>query len=179
MITIDLGTIEYYDSLQNEFVYLNGGVVRFEYSLQALYAWEGKWKKPFLKGGLSNDEALDFYKCMALDPVDERFINNDVMTALSEYIDSSNTATTFSSGGHAEEPRAKKGKVYTSEEIYALMFMAGVDISMETRNLNRLMVMLKIVASYNNPPKKMSKEEIFRQNAKLNAERKAQMKTRG
>jgi hypothetical protein len=179
LITIDLGTLEFYDSTTNQFEYLEGGVVRFEYSLTALYNWEGKWKRPFLKGNLSSDEAIDFYKCMALDPIDERFLSAEVMNALSDYIDSSNTATTFSSGGHAEDSKATKGKIYTAEELYALMFMAGVDISMETRNLNRLMVMLKIVASYNNPPKKMSKEEIFRQNAKLNAERKAQMKTKG
>lgn len=179
MITIDLGTIEYYDSKANEFAYEEGGIVRFEYSLLALYNWEGKWKKPFLKGNLTTEELIDFYVAMAIDPIDRRFITSDVMMTLSTYIADGNTATTISSGGTTEGNATKKGKIYTAEEIYALMFMNGVDIDMEHRNLNRLMTMLSVIGSYNSPPKKMSKEDILRQNARLNAERRAKLKTRG
>lgn len=179
MITVDLGRIEYYDSNTNQFAYEEGGVVRFEYSLLALYQWEGKWKKPFLKGDLTNEELIDFYISMALDPIDRRFITPEVMLVLAEYIGDNQTATRISSGGTTEEKSKTKGKTYTAEEIYALMFMNGVDMQMEHRNLNRLMTMLSVISSYNNPPKKMSKEEILRQNAKLNAERRAKMKTKG
>lgn len=178
MITIDLGTIEYFDSNTNEFVYDEGGIVRFEYSLKVLYDWEGKWKKPFLKGNLTEEELVDFYMTMALDPIKEQFITNNVMNMLSNYIADSHTATTFTTTPDGQSGSAKS-KVYTAEEIYALMSKDNIPLEFENRNLNRLLVILRIIATYNAPPKKMSKHDVMRQNASLNAQRKAQMKTKG
>jgi hypothetical protein len=181
LISIDLGTIEYYDGSKNQFVYDEGGVVRFEYSLKVLYDWEAKWRKSFLKGDLTEQELIDFYKMMALDPIEEKFLTVDVLNVLAEYIQDTPTATTFSSyqEGQNGNNMASKPKIYTAEEIYAVMFSAGIPIEFETRNLNRLMVILKIIAAHNNPPKKMSKQDILKQNASLNAQRKAKLKTRG
>lgn len=181
MITIDLGTIEYYDSSTNQFAYDNGGVVRFEYSLKAIYDWESKWLKPFLKGNLTYEETIDFYMMMALDPIKEQFLTDSVMEMLSKYISDSHTATTFTSveDDQNSNKSTNKGKFYTAEELYALMFMASVPIEFETRNLNRLLTVLRIVSSYNSPPKKMSRQDIYKQNASLNEQRKAMLKTKG
>ena len=179
MIEIDLGVIEYYDSKINQFVYDEGGKVQFEYSLKAVYEWEGRWRKPFLKGGLSELELIDFYKSMALTEIDERFLTQEVMTKLAKYVTSPNTATTFSA--HSDETGTNKigGKVYTAEELYYLMFANGIPIEFEERNLNRLMTILRVMSARNSPPKKMTREEILQQNAKLNAERRAALKTKG
>lgn len=181
MITIDLGKLEYYDSDSNQFHYEEGGVVRFEYSLKVLYQWEGKWKKPFLKGELTGEEAIDFYMMMALDPFDEKFLSSKVVETLSNYIGDSNTATTFSSNspGQNGNNSNKRAKIYTAEEIYALMFMSQVPLEMENINLNRLMVILRIIDNYNQPPKKMSKQDIYKQNAQLNAQRRQKFKSKG
>ena len=181
MITIDLGTIEYYDGNTNQFVYEEGGLVRFEYTLKVVYDWESKWRKPFLKGESTEQEWTDFCLRMALDPIEEKFLTMDVKKILADYIKDSQTATTFSSpqNGQNGNNLSNKSKIYTAEELYALMFSAGVPIDFENRNLNRLLVVLKIIGSYNNPPQKMSKQDILKQNASLNAQRKAQMKTRG
>jgi hypothetical protein len=181
MIAIDLGTIEYYDDKNNEFVYDKGGIVRFEYSLKVIYEWEGRWKKPFLKGGLTDEEQMDFYKRMALDPVEERFITTEVGNVLAEYIKEAHTATTFTSfdEGQTGGNKMPSGKIYTAEEFYAMMFSAGVDISFENRNLNRLMTVLRIISSQNEPPKKMNKQDIMRQNAELNRKRREQLKSKG
>lgn len=184
MITIDLGTIEYYDEQTNQFVYDKGGIVRFEYSLKAMYDWEGKWRKPFLKNDkndLTEEELIDFYMTMALDPIEKQFITDDVMSTLAKYISDSPTATTFSTppGGQNGSITSNKAKVYTAEELYALMFNSGIPIEFESRNLNRLFIVLKIMASYKEPPKKMSKQDIYKQNAELNRQRRAQMKTKG
>ena len=180
MIVIDLGESEYYDADKKQFVYEKGGLVRFEYSLKALYEWEGKWQKPFLKGELTEQELVDFYKTMALDPIDEKFLSIEVMQILADYIKDTNTATTFSSNHTTQEDKSNtRPKIYTSEELYALMFSAGVALDFENRNLNRLLIVLKIIGSYNNPPKKMNKHEILKQNASLNAQRKAQLKSKG
>lgn len=181
MITINLGNLEYYDSDTNQFIYDEGGTVRFEYSLKVIYDWEAKWLKPFLKGGLTDEEQLDFYKMMALDPIDERFIRGDVLTKLVKYIEESHTATTFSSGDEGQNGNNSlvKNKVYTAEELYALMFQAQIPIDFETRNLNRLLVVLKIIGLQNSPPKKMSKEDIYRKNRELNERRRQQYGTKG
>lgn len=180
MIEINLGTLEYYDDANNKFVYEEGGVVRFEYSLKVLYDWESKWRKPFLKGDLTENELVDFYMMMAMDPIEEKFLTHDIRKKLTDYIKDTNTATTFSSVESGQNGYSStKAKNYTSEELYALMFSAGVPMEFENRNLNRLLIVLRIIGNYNNPPKKMTKQDILRQNASLNAKRKAQMKTKG
>lgn len=180
MISIDLGQTEYYDGEKNEFVYEQVGIVRFEYSLKMIYDWEAVWKKPFLKGELTDEEVFDFYKRMALDPVKDEFLTTDVAEILAKYISDSHTATTFTS---LEEGNSKarntKGKIYTAEELYALMFMSQIPIEFEHRNLNRLLVVLRIMSNYNEPTKKMSQQDVIKQNRTLNEQRKAQMKTKG
>lgn len=180
MITIDLGTIEYYDEKSNQFEYAVGGIVRFEYSLKAVYDWEGKWNKPFLKRDeRSYEEIVDFYMKMALDPIDERFMTESVMKTLSKYIGESHTATVFSSSQNGSN-FSSKAKFYTAEELYAIMFSDGVPLEFENRNLNRLMSILKIISiNSNSQPKKMSNQDIMRQNAILNAQRKAKLKSKG
>jgi hypothetical protein len=180
VIVIDLGTIEYYDSWKNQFIHEDGGIVRFEYSLKAVYNWEGKWRKPFLKGDLTGEEWIDFYMSMALDPIDEKFMTYEVMKVLSNYISESQTATTFSVANESQNGNKKvRPKIHTAEELYALMFTNGIPIEFESRNLNRLSVILKIINLHNSPPKKMSKYDIYKQNAQLNAERKQQLRTKG
>ena len=68
MIQIDLGTLEYYDEESNEFHYEDGGVVRFEYSLKAMYQWEAKWRIPFLKEEHTDEGLKDFFYMIVLDP---------------------------------------------------------------------------------------------------------------
>lgn len=178
MISIDLGNIEHYDDKTSQFIYESGGIVRFEHSLKTMYNWESKWRKPFLKGELTEQELVDYYMMMALDPIDERFLKIEVMKILAEYIKNTDTATTFSSVQNGQSA-SNRPKIYSAEEIYALMFSSGVDIEFENRNLNRLLIILRIIGTYNDPPKQMSKQDIFKQNASLNAQRKAQMKTKG
>lgn len=181
MITIDLGTIEHYNPSDNTFTNLKGGIVRFEYSLKAVYDWEGKWKKPFLKNSeLTHEEMFDFCMKMAMDPIDERFLTPEVIDILVRYVADDKTATTFNTiDGQNGNKSNGRGKHHTAEEIYALMFMAQVPLEWEYRNLSRLMVVLRIIDNYNQPPKKMSKEDVLKRNARLNEERKKRLKTKG
>lgn len=182
MITIDVGSIEHFDPKTNRFTYEEGGVVRFEYSLKALYEWEGVWLKPFLNttDELTQEEIQDFYHKMALDPVSKKFITNEVAIQLSDYISETSTATVFSEPPASNGPKRRgSGKSHTAEEIYSLMFSAYIPLELENRNLNRLMVMLKIISSQNSPSKKMSKQDVLRQNTSLNEKRKAKHNTKG
>lgn len=178
MLTLDLGEIEKWNTDKQEFYYEHGGIVRFEYTLKAVYEWEARWKKPFLKGEASYFQMLDFYKLMALDDFDVKFLNEDNVRVISEYIKDTNTATIFTDIGNSG-PKNTNNKIHTSEEIYAMMFSAGIDLDFENRNLNRLLTILKIISVQNEPPKKMSKNDVLKQNTNLNRERKAQMQSKG
>ena len=183
MLIVDLGVLEFFDDEKQEFIYKDGGIAKFEYSLKAIYEWEGKWKKPFLVKDTSqhtNEQMLDLYRTMALTEVPEEFWSNDVYQKINDYIADSQTATIFSNvNGSQNGNTSRSAKINTSEEIYAMMFESGIDISFEERNLNRLLTMLKIIANRQTPPKKMSSQDVMRQNAMLNAKRKAQMKSKG
>ena len=181
MLILELGTIEEYDEEINQFRYYEGGTVRFEYSLKTMYDWESKWKKPFLEGKYNDEELKDFFCMMAMDPFDERFLTREVLDALGQYVGSTQTATTFSAAPSSSQNANKFniGKIYTAEEIYGLMFMNNVDLEFENRNLNRLLVILRVINNYNTPKEKMSQADIYEQNRKLNEQRKAEMKTKG
>lgn len=181
MITIDLGTIETFNSETNMFEYHEGGIVNFEYSLRVMYEWEGYWKVPFLniKDSHSDRQMTDFYMRMASKPINPMFLTPSVTKKLSEYINSSPTATTFQNNKPDPGPKVKTPKVYTAEEIYSLMFQAGIPLEFENRNLNRLMVILRIISISNNPSKKMSRSEILQRNSRINEERKRKYNTKG
>lgn len=178
MITLEIGNQEFYNSETKEFEYTEGTTIRFEYSLKAMYDWEAKWRKPFLKGDRTEEELLDFYMTMALDPIQLDHLTTDVQRALANYMQDTPTGTKFSSSTINSGSKAKS-KIYSAEEIYALMASAGVDIIFENRHINRLLIVLRIIGEYNSPPKKMSKDEVMKQNRSLNEQRKAELKTKG
>lgn len=178
-ITIDFGIVEEFNDDEQMFNYVEVGKVDFEYSLKALYDWEGKWLKPFKPEELTTEEFLDFCACMSHGKLDRKYISYEVANQLSKYIGEPSTATKIATPNGQNGNKVKQLKTYTSEEIYALMSQHRIPIEFETRNLNRLFTILKIIDIANKPPEKMSREDILRQNAELNAQRRAAMKTKG
>ena len=90
------------------------------------------------------------------------------------------TATWF--GDDKNKPgkgRGRKAEVITSELIYYWMVALQIPSEYEKWHLNRLLTLIQVCNSYNQPPKKMSKSEIIRNNDALNAARRAKMHTRG
>lgn len=178
MITIQFDPMEYFDEDTNEFKYTQARKVEFEYSLSALAEWESKWKIPFLSSKFSGTDVrlLDFYLCMSKDKdLTMDYLNKSVCETLSAYIEDPQTATVFTS----QNGNKNSTKVYTSEQLYAMMCLNRIPIEFEDRNLNRLIVMLRVISIYSEPPKKMNKQDVLRQNASLNEQRKKQYNTRG
>lgn len=179
MITIQFKETELYDSETNTFEVLPAKVVSFEYSLKAIYEWEARWRIPFLSTEMrANDvRLLDFYSCMAVgEKLILNYITPPIMKILNDYIKDEPTATNFSQNGNTNN---RSGKVYTAEEIYALMSMQRVPIEFEDRNINRLLIILRIISVYSTPPKKMTQRETMEQNMSLNERRKQKYNTRG
>ena len=58
---------EGWDPVKEEFIKPKTSVLQLEHSLVSLSKWESRWCKPFLSNtGLTNEESLDYIKCMTI-----------------------------------------------------------------------------------------------------------------
>ena len=91
---------EKWDESTGEFIPQKERTIQLEHSLVSLSKWESKWCKPFLHSEKSNEEILDYIKCMTLtqnvppDLYDKLSSKN--IKAIDDYINAPMTATTFS-----------------------------------------------------------------------------------
>lgn len=180
MLTIVIEGAELFNEETNEFDTLEDLVINLEHSLLSLSKWESKHQKPFLSSGVKTEEEIfDYLRAMALTPgldldVFYRCSQKD-LDSIQEYIDSSQSATTF---GMMPERRGP-GEVITSELIYYWMLTFNIPFSCESWHLNRLFSLIRICNIKNSKPKKMSRHEIAQRNRELNAQRRAQLGTSG
>lgn len=180
MLTIRIEGQEFYDETTGEFSTVNDVVVELEHSLVSLSKWESKYQIPFLSDKEKTTESVfDYIKIMVVTPgIDTDILyrcSKDDLVRIQEYIDSSQSATTF-----GEMPvRKGRGEVITAELIYYWMVAFNIPFECQYWHLNRLFSLVRICNIKNNPPKKMSRHEIAMRNRELNAQRRAEMGTNG
>lgn len=164
----------------NEFLETKEQVLQLEHSLVSISKWEAIYHKPFLsQKPKTTAETIDYIRCMTLtqnvDPNVYTAITQDIIDRVTTYINASMTATTFSN----EEGRGGRFKVITSELIYYWMIKNNIPFECQKWHLDRLLTLIHVCNVENGPKKKMSSQEILRQNHALNEARKAKFKTRG
>lgn len=180
MLTITVPGIDLYDEANEVFTTAEGCVLELEHSLVSLSKWESIHEKPFLSSETkTNEEVFAYIKAMCLTPniPPEVFhrISKENIADINAYIDAKMSATWFS-----EIKETKKSReVITAELIYYWMISYNIPIEFQHWHLNRLFTLIKIFNVKNSPPKKMSSAEMAARNRELNAQRKAQMGTRG
>ena len=180
MLTITIPASEMWDEKNEKFVDIKECALQLEHSLISLSKWESKWCKPFLfTKEKTEEETLDYVRCMTLtpniDPIIYNFLTNENVREINKYIDDPMTATTFS-----EDPTAKCNReIITSELIYYWMISLNIPVEFQKWHLNRLLTLIRVCNVKNQPPKKMSKKEIMRRNAALNAARRKQLNSKG
>lgn len=175
MLTIKVEDQELYDQEANQFITVIGGTFHFEHSLRAMSKWEEKYEKPFLVERHDPEELKDYFCMMCLDDgFSQPLLTDDVIAKLNDYVAAKHTATRITS-----RDGPNNGSVQTTEVIYASMAMAQVPFDCDTWNINRLLMVLSVIAERSNPPKKMSRGEILQQNADLNRQRRAALKSKG
>lgn len=184
-ITIYIEEGRGWDPKKNEFVPYKAATLTLEHSLISLSKWESKYKRPFLskkpEDRLTTAETKDYIKFMSIKPIQDENVllgltRND-FEVIFDYINDSHTATTI-----REDPRAPKRRnreSVTSELIYYWMVAYNIPFCCEKWHLNNLLTLINVCAVKNQPPKKMSRNEVMRQNRELNSQRKAKYHTRG
>lgn len=179
MLEIEIPSQELYDESKNEFLNIEGRKLQLEHSLISISKWESKWKKPFLsKDKKTNEQLIDYINCMLLTKnVDKLLINNlppDVLLEINSYIEDQQTATWFN-----DNDKGSSREIITSEVIYYQMFKCGIPKECEKWHLSRLITLIRVFAAKDGNSKKMSKDQIRRQNRELNEKRRAASKSKG
>lgn len=185
MLTITIPGVEseQWDEVNECFIYQpveKEQVLHLEHSLIALSKWESKWHKPFLTDEeMSTEETLDYIQCMTLDKnIDPKVYDRLTVENINEirnYMDNPMTATTFHDHRKQTGPKGQP----TSEIIYYWMITNNIPVEFEKWHIKRLLTLIRVCSIKNSPAKKMSKQEILRRNAALNAERCVKYNTRG
>lgn len=177
-LVLTISPKEFYNESTGEFVTLEAKTIELEHNLISLSKWEAKHHKPFMGDEqLTESEMLDYIKCMCTEDVDDVYflsLSSKNVNRLKEYINDPMTATKF----YSNNPRKTKEPI-TSELIYYWMIAQNIPVQFEHWHLNRLLTLIRLCSVKQEPHKKMSQAEIMRQNARLNAQRRAKLHSRG
>lgn len=174
---ITIKSAELWDEDKQEFINTEDEVIEFEHSLAAIADWESRTHKHFLGNRDITPEEMSLYlECMCVNPDDIpklRYLTPENMDEIKEYLEDSMTATKFYKGGKPSRD------IITSEIIYYWMAANQIPIEFEHWHISRLLTLLRVCSNHNEPQKKMSQSQIMRQNAQLNAARRAKLHSKG
>ena len=182
MLTINIPKAHLYDEESETFFTSPGASLMLEHSLVSLSKWETIHGKPFLDGKTkTTEETQSYVSCMNLAPVEDdkvykRLTDEDVK-AISEYIDSKQTATWFK-----KDPFAKPStEIITNEIIYYWMIAHNIPFETQYWHLNKLLTLVRVCNEKNKPAKrsKMGTRDMASTRSMLNSQRKAQLGTSG
>ena len=180
MLPIHVDKQELWDYEKEQFFYTKECDVKLEHSLVSISEWEKKYHRSFIDSEKTIEETLDYIKMMVVEQTgefDPRNLTREQVEQIGNYINDSQTATTFSEEDEkAISKKQPKGKFTTSEEIYSWMVAQGVPFECEKWHLNRLIVLIKICAIHNKPDDKkkkgMTSSDLALRRAKMEAARK-------
>ena len=171
---------EGWDEKNEVFVEAKTTRLQLEHSLVSLSKWESKWNKPFLsKDNKTTEETIDYIKCMTLTQNVKQEVYDHITQAdvnkIVDYINAPMTATTF----HGMNNSKRSNEQVTSELIYYWMISLNIPFECQKWHINRLLTLIRVCETKNNPGKKMSKRQIMSQNVALNAARRKKYGTKG
>ena len=180
MLTLKIAATEHWDSRREEFVYTKPATLSLEHSLVSVSKWEAKWGRSyFAEPPKTRAEELDYVRCMTVTqnvpPETYAAIGRNELLTIQAYINAPMTATTIKTQKHG----GKSGSKVTSELVYYWMIDLGIPFECQKWHLNRLMTLIRVCEIKSRPAKKMNRNDILRDNARLNKQRRAALQSRG
>lgn len=177
-ISITVPATESFDDETEKFIVTEEVVLVLEHSLVSLSKWEQTFHKPFLgKGEKTAIETVAYIHAMCLDPTvpGEVFLRltNENIAEINAYIEDTMTATTFS---NITGPPSRE--IITNEIIRYWMVSYQIPLDYETRHLNQLFTLVRVLSEKNKPEKDRPKMTAAQRHA-LNKQRQQQHKTAG
>lgn len=173
---------EYYDEINETFIYSKDTELQMEHSLISISKWEARWHKAYnTKREKTAEETLDYFRCMTINKVDPEVYDRLTVQNIEDitnYIGEPMTAVYFSDKNDAEASGGPKDTI-TSELLYYYMITLGIPFECEKWHLNRLIALIEVCARKSAPSKKMSRSQINRRNAQLNAARRKAHNSKG
>jgi hypothetical protein len=180
MLTIIVNEEEVFDERTSTFETLKGATIHLEHSLISLSKWESKYQKPFLSAEEKTvEEIFGYIEAMVISEEVQteilyRLSSSDI-TKIQQYIDSSQSATTFGMMPDRKGPQ----EVITSELIYYWMVAYTIPFECQYWHINRLFALIRICNIKNSPPEEVSRHEIAARNRELNEQRRKELGTSG
>ena len=182
MLELHISGKEYWDAINERFVYTDSYDLKLEHSLVSISKWEAKYYVSFLNtDNKTVEQTLDYIKMMVVGkiPDDSVFttLTSEQVKAISDYINDPMTATTFSKEDEKSlQTKGYSSKFVTSEEIYYWMTAENIPFECQFWHLNRLITLVKICAINNKPKddkkKKMTSSDLAARRARMEAARK-------
>ena len=180
MLPIVIPKGEFWDEVNEQFLYTKEVHLQLEHSLISISNWEMKWHIPYFDTTKTVEQALDYFKCMTLTKnipdAAYRGLTRENVEAINNYMLDSMTATTIS---EIKEKKPVSSKAITSELIYYWMIQFGIPFTCDKWHINRLIMLIRVCAEESKPQKKRSQKDIAAEYRKINAQRKAKYKTKG
>lgn len=147
-------------------------VFDLQHTLYNLDLWESKYRKRLLD---NDDITLDEYRdyidiCSNGDSRIPKLSDTDIIDMVKKLISDQPTATLIPKSPNSN--RSGRQKFYTSEIIYAYMYIMKIDSSWEHKNLNKLLILISAIGDIKNGPKKMdTKSAAIEQRAMIEQRR--------
>lgn len=184
MLELQIPGGEFFNEQTMEFIRTKPTTLKLEHSLVSLSKWESKWKKPFLTDNpkdKTKEQIIDYIRFMTLNKDVEPDVYNRLtkreIDQITAYIEDSMTATWFSK----TSKRSASKRVVTAELIYYWMVAFNIPFECQKWHLNRLITLIRVCNEESQPRdgnKPLSRADLEAR-AKLNAARKARLKTKG
>ena len=172
----------FWDEAKEEFIHekpQKDTVLRLEHSLISISKWEAKWHKAFVGNDKTDNETIDYIKCMTLnqdvpDSVYKR-LSMENIKEIKAYIEDPMTATVI----NTVDKKKVNNEFITSELVYYWMILYGIPSQFEKWHFNRLITLIRVCSEKNKPQKKMSATEQAAMYKRINERNKALLHTRG
>lgn len=180
MLTVEVLDTELWNPKDRVFKQIKGQTFQLEHSLISISKWEKQTHKVFLNTDLTKNELIFYVKCMTVTPN----VRDEVYSILSKknveeivkYMNDQATATDLSAYDKPKKKSMSPQDVMSSEVIYFYMINYNIPISCEKWHIKRLLTLIRICQIKNEPPKKMSKSDLYAQQQSILASNRAKMK---